>query len=45
MADVKRLPVYHHSADYILISFGIIDPILVTLKIDGARVEHTVESG
>ena len=27
---VKRLPVFHCSADYIFISFGIIEPILVT---------------
>ena len=30
---VKRLPVLHHGAEYIFISFGIIEPILVTLKI------------
>ena len=29
---VKRLPVLQYSADYILVSFGIIEPILVTLK-------------
>ena len=44
MAAVKRLPVLHHSADYlfiylfihlfIFISFGIIKPIPVTLKIE-----------
>ena len=32
VAAVKRLPVLHHSADYIFISFGIIEPILVALK-------------
>ena len=34
MAAVKRLRVILHSADYIFVSFGIIDPILVTLKIE-----------
>ena len=34
VAAVKRLPVLHRSADYIFISFGIIELILVTLKID-----------
>ena len=32
VAAVKRFPVIHHSADYIFISFGITEPILVTLK-------------
>ena len=32
MAAVKRLPVLHHSADYFF-SFGINEPVLVTLKI------------
>ena len=32
VATVKRLPVLHHSADYISISFGIIEPTLATLK-------------
>ena len=31
---VKRLPVLHHSIDYISISFGITEPILVALKIE-----------
>ena len=26
VAAVKRLPVFHHSADYISISFGIFEP-------------------
>ena len=34
MAAVKRLPVLHHGADYISISIGIFEPILVTLKIE-----------
>ena len=34
VAAVQRLPVLHHSADYILITFGIIEPILLTLKIE-----------
>ena len=33
-AAVKHLPVLHHSADYIFISFGIIDPVLVSLKVE-----------
>ena len=32
--DLKMFPVLHHSADYISISFGIIQSILVTLKIE-----------
>ena len=31
---LKHLPVLNHSADYICISFGIIEPILVILKIE-----------
>ena len=31
-AVVKSLPLLHHSADYILVSFGIIEHILVALK-------------
>ena len=34
MAAVERLPVLHHSADYIVTSFGIIGPIVVFLKIE-----------
>ena len=36
VAAVKRLPVLHHNAVYIFIfiSFGIIEPMLVTLKIE-----------
>ena len=34
VAAVKRLPVLHYSADYTFIYFGIIEPILVTLKIE-----------
>ena len=30
----ERLPVLHHSADYIFISFGIIGPIMVALKME-----------
>ena len=30
----KRLPVLHRSADYIFISFGIIGPIVVSLKME-----------
>ena len=33
VAAVKGCPVLHHSADYIFISFWIIESILVTLKI------------
>ena len=33
VAAVKRLLVLHHSADYIFISFGAIQPILITFKI------------
>ena len=32
-AAVRHFPILHHSADYIHISFRIIEPILVTLKI------------
>ena len=32
MAVVERLPVLHHSADYIFISFRIVGPIVVSLK-------------
>ena len=32
VAAVKRLPVLHHSADHIFISFGITEAILVALK-------------
>ena len=34
VAAVKPLPILHHKADYICISFGIIEPILVSLKIE-----------
>ena len=34
VATVKDFPVFHHKADYILISFGIIKSILITLKIE-----------
>ena len=34
MAAVKRLPALHYSADYVYISFGIIEPIMITLKIE-----------
>ena len=34
VAAIKRLPVLHHSANYIFILFGIIEPILVILKIE-----------
>ena len=34
LSAVKRLPVLHHSANYISIAFGIIEPILFTLKIE-----------
>ena len=34
LAFVTCLPVLHHSADYIFISFWITEPILVALKID-----------
>ena len=34
MAAVKRHLILHHSAVYIFISFGIIEPILVALKIE-----------
>ena len=30
----KTFPVFHYSAGYIFVSFGIIEPILVTLKIE-----------
>ena len=30
----KRLPVLHHSADYIFISFGNTGPMVVSLKMD-----------
>ena len=33
MATVKRLPVRHHSTEYIFISFGITGPIVVSLKV------------
>ena len=33
VATIKRLPAFHHNADYIFISFGIIKPVLVILKI------------
>ena len=33
VAAVKRLPVLHHIADYILIALRIIEPILVALKL------------
>ena len=33
VAAVKRPFVFHHSADYIFISFGVIEPILLTSKI------------
>ena len=33
VAAVKRLPVYHHSADFIFWSFGTIEFILSHLKI------------
>ena len=36
VAAVKRLPVLHHSADYIFVSIWIIETILVTLKIETA---------
>ena len=32
MGTVKRLPVLHHNADCIFISFGITRPIVVSLK-------------
>ena len=32
MAAVKRLPIVHHSDDFISVSFGNIQPILVTWK-------------
>ena len=32
VSAVERLPVLHHRADYILISFGIIGPIVVSLN-------------
>ena len=32
MASIECLHVLHHTADYIFISFGIIEPILVTFK-------------
>ena len=34
MTAIRLLPVLHHSADYIFHSFGIIEPLLVTLKIE-----------
>ena len=34
VAAVKRLPLLHHSADYIFISFGNTESILLTLKIE-----------
>ena len=34
VAVVKHLPIHHHSADYICISFGIIEPIMVALKME-----------
>ena len=34
LAAVKRLPVLHYSEDYISISSGFIELILVTLKIE-----------
>ena len=34
VAAVKYLPVLHHSANYIFISFATIEPILITLKIE-----------
>ena len=34
VATVKIFPVLDHNADYIFISFGIIEPIQVTLKIE-----------
>ena len=34
VATVKRLPVLQHSADNIIISFGIIEPIVVIFKIE-----------
>ena len=34
VAAVQSLPVYHHSADYVFKFFGIIEPILVILKVE-----------
>ena len=34
VADVERLPVLHHDADYIFISFGIIGLVVVSLKME-----------
>ena len=31
---VERLPVFHHSEDYIFIAFGITEPIVVSLKME-----------
>ena len=38
VAAVKRLPVLHHSADYIFNSFGITGPIVVSFKWSSAHV-------
>ena len=42
MAAVERLPVLHHSTDYIFIVFGIIRPIAVSLK-KGVVLIYTLE--
>ena len=34
VSAVKRFLVLHHRTDYTFISFGIIEPILITLKIE-----------
>ena len=39
VAAVKRFSVHHHDVDYIFISFGIIKPVLVTLKIEHRYME------
>ena len=38
VAAVERLRVFHQSADYIFISFGIIEPIVASLKRSSAHV-------
>ena len=47
MAVFKRLPVLHYRADYIFISFEIIELIVVTLKIESVlgtyfTAQHTL---
>ena len=38
MASVERLPVLYHDADYIIISFEIVEPILVINRIPHSLV-------